>query len=190
MKYPKEILCPECGEKRMVDWRNVWKIKKGKISSKCFECSRYKKGQSNSGGFRQGSIPWNKGTHIYNGGGFKKGFNPWNKGKKFTQISGEKNPNWKGGISSERDKIRSSLKFVYWRKKVFARDNYTCQKCKIKGCYLVAHHIKNFSHYYKLRFIVNNGMTFCNNCHKLFHKIYGKQNNNMEQIKQFIVKYE
>lgn len=98
---------------------------------------------------------------------------------------------WKGGISTENQKIRHSIYFRLWRESVFVRDNWTCQKCKIKSgigysIYLHPHHIYNFSEYFLLRFDVNNGITFCYNCHKEFHHIYGTKNNNQEQIKEFI----
>lgn len=79
---------------------------------------------------------------------------------------GEKNPNWKGGITSENAKIRSSIELRLWREAVFARDNWTCQKCGQKSGELNAHHIKPFAKYPELRFAVNNGLTFCKQCHK------------------------
>jgi 5-methylcytosine-specific restriction endonuclease McrA len=101
---------------------------------------------------------------------------------------GEKAGNWKGGITSENYKIRHSLEFRLWREAVFARDNWTCQKCKKSGGRLHPHHIKNFADYPKLRFVINNGITLCNKCHWKFHKIYGKTKNNKKQIKEFLAK--
>jgi len=84
-------------------------------------------------------------------------------------IKGEKNNRWKGGITPEHTKIRNSVKGTTWRKEVFAKDNWTCQKCDKRGGNLNAHHIKPFSTNPKLRFDVDNGITLCEKCHKLAH---------------------
>lgn len=60
-----------------------------------------------------------------------------------------------------------------WRIKVFERDNYTCDICKIKGCRLNAHHLNCHKHYKDLRYDINNGITLCKNCHKEFHVFMG-----------------
>ena len=40
-----------------------------------------------------------------------------------TQV-GEKNPNWKGGITPEQIRVRMSTQYSEWRTQVFERDNY------------------------------------------------------------------
>ena len=80
-------------------------------------------------------------------------------------------PRWKGGITEENKKLRTSLEFVKWRNDVFSRDDYTCQICGKKGGVLNAHHIKKFSEYPSLRFVVKNGVTVCKDCHKIADEI-------------------
>ena len=57
----------------------------------------------------------------------------------------EKHWNWKGGITELNHAIRTSDRYEQWRKAVFKRDNYTCQKCKQIGGKLESHHIKSFT---------------------------------------------
>ncbi len=102
-----------------------------------------------------------------------------------TQL-GKNNPNWKGGITSENIEIRTGSKYKEWRKKVLIRDNHICQKCYEKSLELCSHHVKNFSSYKKLRFVIDNGITFCSDCHNKFHIIYGSKNNNKKQVNNFI----
>jgi hypothetical protein len=63
-----------------------------------------------------------------------------------------------------------------WRKEVFNRDNFTCQKCKQKSGKIEAHHIKRWSEYPDLRFDINNGITLCKTCHSKTIN-YGNKNN-------------
>lgn len=118
---------------------------------------------------------------------FEKGQAPWNKGKSHKAISGSKNHNWKNGISPVNKIIRQSLPYKNWREKVFKRDNYICQKYKIKGVFLHPHHIKNFAEHPKLRFHVNNGITLSKKAHEEFHRIYGRKNNTRKQLMEFLI---
>lgn len=99
---------------------------------------------------------------------------------------GQDNPNWKGGITSNNRRIRHQIEFRQWRDEVFKRDNWTCQKYKIKGGELHPHHIKNFSQFPELRFAVDNGITFSVRAHNEFHKKYGRKNNTKEQLEEFL----
>ncbi len=81
-------------------------------------------------------------------------------------VKGENHWNWKGGITPKNQIERKSKRYARWRKKVFERDDFTCQDCAQKGRKLEAHHIKAWAKYPKLRFITNNGKTLCKKCHE------------------------
>ena len=83
--------------------------------------------------------------------------------------------------------IRSLSKSAEWRKAIYKRDNYTCQKCEGKDN-LEAHHIKSFKEILidnKIKTIsdalnceelwdLNNGITLCQKCHSLTDSYRGK----------------
>lgn len=80
----------------------------------------------------------------------------------------------KSRISEEsNNNARDTFNYRVWRKDVYIKDNYTCQKCGKRGGDLNAHHIKSFSKFEELRLSVANGSTLCNKCHNEFHKLYG-----------------
>jgi Bacteriophage Lambda NinG protein len=83
---------------------------------------------------------------------------------------GERNPNWKGGVTPRNTMLRRSPQYVDWRNAVFARDNYTCCLCgDARGGNLHAHHIRSWADYPDLRFEVTNGQTLCTTCHAKAH---------------------
>lgn len=83
--------------------------------------------------------------------------------------SGKNHWNWKGGITDEMKLLRRTEEYQFWRNKVYARDNWTCQECGQKLKDIVAHHIKSFRDNPELRYDVENGRTLCRSCHKKFH---------------------
>lgn len=97
---------------------------------------------------------------------------------------GEDCPAWKGGLSAENLLIRTSSDMIRWKKYVFERDDYTCQKCGVrngngKSIILNAHHIFPFAEYPEKRFDVDNGLTLCEDCHKAEHKQKSKRTADM-----------
>lgn len=81
--------------------------------------------------------------------------------------------------TSINKRLRESKEYKEWRLMVFGRDNFTCQDCGKRGCYIEAHHIKSFAEYKDLRFDIDNGITYCLKCHckhdKHRNKLGGKQ---------------
>jgi hypothetical protein len=167
----------------------------------------FKKGNK-LGCLHKGQIPWNKGKkrpefsiewkekmrqgHIGKPSGAKgkhwklslesrKNQSKANK----KRIAEGKHNFWKGGINGKDDTIRNSIEHKLWREAIFKRDDYKCRKC-IKGGYLHPHHILNFSSHREVRFAIDNGITFCENCHYKFHKKYGFTNNTKEQLIEFL----
>lgn len=160
------------------------------------------------GGRPKGITAWNKGIKRWwkSPTEFKKGHINWNKGIKLPLemrikmsermkgvSSGEKSNFWKGGITpkyiQERNKLKTSIEYRLWRESVFARDNWTCQKCDKRGSQKIhPHHIKNWIDNLEIRTSIENGITLCEKCHMLFHKEYGRKNNNKEQIIKFLNK--
>lgn len=75
----------------------------------------------------------------------------------------------KGNIPVTRKIIdgKQSLRSKQWAKDIIDRD----KKCAFCGTVekLVAHHIKSWKEYPKLRFNLDNGQTLCNTCHSKLH---------------------
>ena len=106
--------------------------------------------------------------------------------KKWSEIhKGENAYNWKGGITSLHHQIRNCFEYRQWRSDVFTRDDFTCQYCNQTGGNLIAHHIVEFADIIERHEIltleealecselwnINNGITFCKECHTEFHEI-------------------
>ena len=83
-----------------------------------------------------------------------------------TSFRGPNHWNWKGGVTSFKDKNRHSLEYKEWRKSVFERDDFICQTCFQRGGKLQADHIKMLSTFPWLRYEITNGQTLCKPCHK------------------------
>lgn len=99
---------------------------------------------------------------------------------------GEKNWNWKGGVTPMRVTIRRGLDYSIWRTSVFIRDNRTCQKCGGKNDTIKAHHMDSFADFPEKRLDIENGITFCDKCHREFHRRYGAHHNRKWQTVEFL----
>ena len=93
---------------------------------------------------------------------------------------GEKNWNWKGGITNLNQQIRHCFEMKEWKKKIREKNDYTCQKCwKRGGNNEVDHYPKNFAKILKDNNIktledakkceelwnLDNGRVLCLSCH-------------------------
>jgi 5-methylcytosine-specific restriction endonuclease McrA len=127
-----------------------------------------------------GIFEQNPNTHLY-GSGCYKCYHENNKGVN--------NPSWNPNLTKE-DRIKRRLGFPelrLWKISIYERDNYICQKCKIRGYNLQAHHIHPWHSHENLRFDINNGLTLCQSCHQNYHSMYGKdQNCNEITLNQFL----
>ena len=92
--------------------------------------------------------------------GMKK---PWSSEYNSKRI-GDKHPNWQGGITPEYSARFNTSIWKNIRKLVLQRDNYTCQKCKIRKKSLDVHHKKSW------RFTKDdssdNLISLCRKCHR------------------------
>lgn len=118
---------------------------------------------------KDGRVPWGKENEPY-----------W-KG-----VKGEKHPSYKGGLTPERQAVYSSREWVESVKKVWKRDDATCQCCgkhhnteEARGTFHV-HHIVSFQ-VPELRTDPNNLVLLCKECHKFVHS---KQNSTKQFIKE------
>lgn len=163
-------------------------------------CSRLCQATYGLGQFKKGSIPPNKGIKL------KDWMDPYKNKERKIKISktlkgivrsyetkikirnaqcGEKSVHWKGGRKGLLYALRNSFYYKIWRESVFKRDNYTCQKCGLKSCWIEAHHkiyfskilddnnIKNIEQALKCEALwnIDNGITLCEDCHyKIGHK--------------------
>ena len=154
-------------------------------------------------GFKKGYTPYNKGKKIPNE--IIKKISESMKGNKITwgnkisksklgkprlDLRGNKNWNYKGGITPLRKQIRECFKYKLWISNIFTKDNFICVFCGArsgngKAVYLEAdHYPKRFSEIikeYQIKSLeealnceelwnINNGRTLCKRCHRNYHK--------------------
>ena len=90
---------------------------------------------------------------------------------------GELNPNWKGGVTPERQAFYQSQEWKRACSFVWRRDNATCQRCSLLHSESLdmpfhIHHIKSFS-VVETRVTVTNLVLLCETCH---HFVHSKRN--------------
>jgi len=145
--------------------------------------------------FLKGHIPWNKGKkrpemsgekhHFFGKHHTKESKKKISKAHKGQEMTKKWAENISEGIVKAYDKkgrkqytryyhFCNSPQYRKWRLAVYTRDNFTCVNCRKVGGYLVAHHIKGWAEYPKLRYLVDNGITLCLDCHKLTDNFQGR----------------
>ena len=155
-------LCLDCGEER-----------KSRYSLRCKSCNNriLKTGTKHSEEHKRKISEGNKGRQCY-----------W-LGKKMSLETREKmssshkalvmagiHPRWKGGVTLKEQLERSRFRMTI-QKRVFERDNYTCQLCGEQQD-LQVDHIQSWAEYIELRFSMDNCRTLCKSCH--YQITYGK----------------
>lgn len=89
--------------------------------------------------------------------------------------------NYKGGRYTLNMVVRRCVKYKAWVRAIFERDNFTCQKCQVRGFQLEAdhfpvrfsvlmdkHNIKTYEEALACEPLwdINNGRTLCKPCHR------------------------
>lgn len=178
------IICETCGKETLKPASSITRVKHHFCSHDCYWL--WKKGKRISIGteYKKGHIPWITGLK-----GVFAGEKCYWFGKKHTEESkkkmsinmkgkriGENCWNWKGGVTPENKKFRTTNDWRKWREEVFKRDNYTCRKCGAKSVRdeyvkLEPHHIFRVidlikNNMRKHIFNLDNGVTLCYTCHR------------------------
>lgn len=140
------VTCPECRKGR---WILRWKLKLPNFTKLCWGCSACR-----NVGRGRGSRPNN----------YKE---PIKTAARVRSQKGNKNANWKGGLTALVRGIRRSPEYYQWRKVVLARDNHICQDCGATEN-IEAHHVKAIMDYPEGIFEISNGLTVCATCHNRY----------------------
>jgi transposase len=92
---------------------------------------------------------------------------------------GDKNPNWKGGLTEKNRRLRNSWQFRDWKQQSLERAEHKCERCGVQdgqACEccgtrvkLHVHHVKSFAKFPDLRFDATNSEVLCPKCHFAEH---------------------
>jgi len=98
---------------------------------------------------------------------------------------GEEHHNWKGGKSSETNRIRSQKRFKEWKETLLSKAGYKCEKCGSPKD-LHVHHILPIKLYPEKILDLDNGVVLCSHCHRRFHHLYGRDATK-EEFEKFMI---
>ena len=95
--------------------------------------------------------------------------------------TGEDNPNWRGGVTPERQALYCSEEWGKAVHQVWKRDEGACQRCGVQDadCYHI-HHIVSFA-LVELRAEVSNLVLLCRSCH---HFVHSRENTEQQFIEE------
>lgn len=148
-KYEKEYECNKCGA--YIHESYPHHAEPEKDYHLCWDCC-----------FLEGLIE--SGEFLKYSGGLDSICDAYRHEGEIVYVKKGRQPPWEKSTES-----RFTPEYKEWRKAVYERDDYTCQKCGKKGGNLNAHHIKAYAEYPDLRIELDNGITLCEECHKKEH---------------------
>jgi ribosomal protein S14 len=91
------------------------------------------------------------------------------------------------GFSQNKDiKERKYFNSLGIHTKCFAENDFTCQKCGVRGGDLNAHHIEPWSNNLEKRYDITNLACLCSSCHADFHKTFGYVNFSSQDFDNWI----
>ena len=183
--------CGEIGRSEKRDAKTIWSwIKKFNIPT------RSRGAESSPGTFAKGHkkgvgrVLSEKSKEKIRSKCIERGSVPYLKnGVHWLKQDGVKPASWRGGITPDRQSVYSSQEWVNAVKKVWERDNATCQRCgkhhntEINRGSFHIHHKIPFSVKEK-RTDYNNLILLCNNCHRWVHSKENINNQFIEKWKQ------
>ncbi len=180
--WKKECICATC-ETKFIPKGNVARLKY--CSRNCMKVNKaWLESQRQA---KLGKEAWNKG--LPNTWAIS-GFHLSEETKKKISLAkrGVPSPRNKGLTPKnklERNRFRTEM-----QKRIFERDDYTCQLCGVKGGDLQVDHIQSWAEYVELRFSMDNCRTLCASCHYLITfgrsmpdniKLWGHNHRNRER---------
>lgn len=97
---------------------------------------------------------------------------PWLRGERngMAGRTGARNPNWRGGVSPERQRLYANAEYRALLTSVRKRDGLRCTKCADANPPLHVHHVKAWATHPELRFDPDNLVTLCKSCHDAEHR--------------------
>lgn len=93
---------------------------------------------------------------------------PWLAGER-NGMFGKRSPNYKGGVTPERQRVYSTPEWKALQREVFERDHYRCRRCCKVRRKRHAHHVRPWATCVEGRMDKDNLITLCATCHRWVH---------------------